>query len=608
MKDKYLFLISSFLGFVLLSPIVFSAPLPVGTIPRINNLNARVDASGMFSDTENIGIGTSQPTAMFQIGLGTNALAPVANESALIKGNLEVDGKIYGDGSSLTNIATGLMSVSTEYGLIGSGTPGDPLEVDHAVYPNFADLAGYLTAESDPLALAKIGTLQNGSWCSSNGSLINCTETAPSGSGLSGLTDNYVLRALGTTNAENSIMFDDGANIGISTTTPRGKLEIQKVAGAPLLLVSSSGSTDGDYLAVTSAGNVGIGSTAPRAKLEVGTGATIIPGAAPVGLIKGNLEVDGVIYGRNGFVGGTTGAAGYWTGAGSPVDIYNNNAGNVGIGTSTSVDKLTIEGQIFLRDKQNNVQLGISPGETDGLAANNIDLVSSAPLYTLTYTDAALTASSNVRFGNGAGYGLYNGRRNFFGAYNAGYYVYSSEMSTYLGDFSAVNVMYGKRETWIGNNDDLGVYNNDGSVHYGTAGNTNTDNFYLCNNPYPSSDTATNETAFGGRYCRGGGDNSLSLGGINTTKAFFHGNTGGLGRGNMNVGINTRLPLAALDVEGSVYVGSSGNIGIGTASPRERIEVNGTIRAGAYKSSDGTSGVTVTNCTGFKNGLCISGT
>lgn len=32
------------------------------------------------------------------------------------------------------------------------------------------------------------------------------------------------------------------------------------------------------------------------------------------------------------------------------------------------------------------------------------------------------------------------------------------------------------------------------------------------------------------------------------------------------------------------------------------------IRAGGYKSSDGTAGVTVTTCTGFKNGLCISGT
>jgi hypothetical protein len=34
----------------------------------------------------------------------------------------------------------------------------------------------------------------------------------------------------------------------------------------------------------------------------------------------------------------------------------------------------------------------------------------------------------------------------------------------------------------------------------------------------------------------------------------------------------------------------------------------GTVQPTGYKSSDGTSGATVTTCTGFKNGLCISGT
>jgi hypothetical protein len=34
--------------------------------------------------------------------------------------------------------------------------------------------------------------------------------------------------------------------------------------------------------------------------------------------------------------------------------------------------------------------------------------------------------------------------------------------------------------------------------------------------------------------------------------------------------------------------------------------VNGFVQ-GAHKSSDGTSGVTVTTCTGFKDGLCIAG-
>ena len=35
---------------------------------------------------------------------------------------------------------------------------------------------------------------------------------------------------------------------------------------------------------------------------------------------------------------------------------------------------------------------------------------------------------------------------------------------------------------------------------------------------------------------------------------------------------------------------------------------DGILQTGGYKSADGTEGVTVTTCTGFKNGLCISGT
>lgn len=54
---------------------------------------------------------------------------------------------------------------------------------------------------------------------------------------------------------------------------------------------------------------------------------------------------------------------------------------------------------------------------------------------------------------------------------------------------------------------------------------------------------------------------------------------------------------------------NGGNVGIGTTGPREALEVNGYVRpTTGYKSADGTAGATVTTCTGFKNGLCISGT
>ena len=68
-----------------------------------------------------------------------------------------------------------------------------------------------------------------------------------------------------------------------------------------------------------------------------------------------------------------------------------------------------------------------------------------------------------------------------------------------------------------------------------------------------------------------------------------------------NVGLGTINPIAGLSV-------MNGNVGIGTWNPLEMLQINGTVRSTGYKSSDGTSGVTVTTCTGFKDGLCISGT
>jgi len=46
-----------------------------------------------------------------------------------------------------------------------------------------------------------------------------------------------------------------------------------------------------------------------------------------------------------------------------------------------------------------------------------------------------------------------------------------------------------------------------------------------------------------------------------------------------------------------------------TADPADRsVTFSSTVQTQGYKSADGTSGVTVTTCTSFKNGLCVAGT
>ncbi len=72
-------------------------------------------------------------------------------------------------------------------------------------------------------------------------------------------------------------------------------------------------------------GNVGIGTSTPTAKLEiVGT-----PGVDGIKFPDGTLQLTA-----------PTGGAGFWTASGS--DIFKNNAGNVGIGTSAPLSKLDV--------------------------------------------------------------------------------------------------------------------------------------------------------------------------------------------------------------------------------------------------------------------------
>lgn len=78
----------------------------------------------------------------------------------------------------------------------------------------------------------------------------------------------------------------------------------------------------------------------------------------------------------------------------------------------------------------------------------------------------------------------------------------------------------------------------------------------------------------------------------------------------MNSGSETLLSLGNTTPGDAVIVTSAGNVGIGSTAPQQKLEVDGGIypKGGNYYSSDGTVGVTVTTCTGFKNGLCVSGT
>jgi hypothetical protein len=160
------------------------------------------------------------------------------------------------------------------------------------------------------------GVLSSVDWNTFNGKQSTITNPV-TGTG----TVNYLSKFTGTGAIGNSLVFDNGTNIGIGTTTPDTKIHLHNIDTTPnFLTVSNSlskalfgvsstgevligsygqnilkfgynlGTTLVETMRINSAGNIGIGTTTPAYKLDVGgtfrvTGGTILPTATTIGSV-----------------------------------------------------------------------------------------------------------------------------------------------------------------------------------------------------------------------------------------------------------------------------------------------------------------------------------
>jgi len=208
-----------------------------------------------------------------------------------------------------------------------------------------------------------------------NGAGYTTNTGTTTGSG----TNGYISKWSGATSQANSLIYDNGTNIGIGTTAPAVRLDygnnvnqafhlytaatdyygfnmtqydsqgystnIFSGNGGYIKFRTASGTTThSTRMVITPLGNVGIGTTSPGAKLEVAgtdtSGIRIKDGSVGQGLNIYQDNTTDISYLMNYYGGAMV------FGVGNVEKLRIQNNGNVGIGTTTPAYKLTVSGGI----------------------------------------------------------------------------------------------------------------------------------------------------------------------------------------------------------------------------------------------------------------------
>lgn len=293
----------------------------IGYLPKFTNTNT-IGNSVMFETGGNIGIGTTSPGEKLDVNgniyLGNQKTVYFrrADGSRVYQVGYYTDDAFYVGASP----ASGPTAGTTMYVRAGSSALHIGRNSGNVITINTSDNVGIATT-APSYKLDVVGTSQFSQ------PILTATPTGSShaatkgyvdsvaGSGLvGGGTANYITKWTASNTVSNSIIFDNGTNVGIGTTAPEYLLEIIK-SGNSILNIKNSDGLDGNYaelklqasaapttyrggairltrgtadrmgfsvsntsgydekLSILSSGNVGIGTTGPLAKLDVrGTG------------------------------------------------------------------------------------------------------------------------------------------------------------------------------------------------------------------------------------------------------------------------------------------------------------------------------------------------
>lgn len=259
----------------------------------------------------------------------------------------------------------------------------------------------------------------------SNGTL----PVAGGGTGATSLTSGYLVKGNGTSAASASVVYDDGTNVGIGTSSPSQKLVLEGASGVGLQIQNSSDSSRGGRISATgsaasgtfavnttssgyaltfgidttermrldTSGNVGIGTSSPGAKLDV----------AGNSYFRSDMFVyqnGGIFFNGNGSYGG---AGIFSRNTGSDLILAANGgegarltATGFGIGTSSPGHKLDVTGSAGTFA---GIRISSAAFQDAGFIANRSNSGNSASLY---FTEAGANVAAIHSRGGSYGSGL----------------------------------------------------------------------------------------------------------------------------------------------------------------------------------------------------------
>jgi len=421
------------------------------------------EAAMVINSNRNVGIGTTNPVTNLEIeGLNTGTSVTSINDGVRLRienrdmsGNntfsavdFGVDGESYmgriatvfidkGAGVQDSDIIFSNMQAGTvkkpliikNSGNVGIGTevPSHKLDVFGGIKATGVTTFGGLTYTWPGSQAANYVLSTNGS-----GTLTWIEATSISGAVSGSGTVNYLPKWSATDIIADSMLYDDGTNVGIGTTTPGQLLHLNKASGSnPAIRITRDGSgstaylgdldTNNDgilrlydsggtigvqlrgnmgsnsYITSGAAGNVGIGSTGPLYKLDV----------------VGSIKASGAIYGdlAAGGIGGSTiqdadTDTKIQTEEGADDDSIRfdtagaermviSSSGNVGIGVATPSAFLDVQGAAQFGT--GNVNLIDSTGKITGISSAYFASVDGSALTNLNATNLASGTVADTR-------------------------------------------------------------------------------------------------------------------------------------------------------------------------------------------------------------------